>query len=87
MIWPLQQLRREHPGLVPSVKVSRESEVPKQLLSGQLDVAFVRHGLPRPGLTLEQIGSLEGGVYAGHGHPLFEARRCTVAKVLERLLR
>lgn len=79
----IEQLRTEHPGLVPSLRVSRESEVPMQLLSGQLDVAFVRHALPRPGLTLEQIGSLEGGVYVGHGHPLFGARRCTIAKVLE----
>jgi LysR family transcriptional regulator, glycine cleavage system transcriptional activator len=79
----LDELRAAHPALVPSVRVAREEDVPAMLLAGELDVALVRLPLPRPQLTLERLGSLSSGVYAGERHPLHAARSVTLARVLE----
>jgi DNA-binding transcriptional LysR family regulator len=78
----LAVLRGRHPRLVPSVRVTREEDVPAMLLGGLLDVAFVRHALPREALSVERLGELPGGVYAGKGHPLFAAKRPSVADAL-----
>jgi DNA-binding transcriptional LysR family regulator len=79
----LDDLRAAHPALVPSVRVSREEDVPAMLLGGALDLAFVRLPLPRAQLTLERLGSLSSGVYAGDGHPLHGARNVDLRRVLD----
>lgn len=77
----LQQLRARYPALTPSIRVAREDLVASMLLSGQLDVALVRHPTPRPELSLERLGEVSGGVYCGGGHPLYGHKRVKVADV------
>jgi DNA-binding transcriptional LysR family regulator len=79
----LAELRARHPALVPDVRVSREADVPRLILQGQLDVAFVRLPIAREQLSIERLGELGASVYAGRGHPLFGKTRTTIAEVIE----
>jgi DNA-binding transcriptional LysR family regulator len=79
----LDQLRARHPALVPSLVVSREAEVGAALLRGDLDVAFVRHIRTRDQLSVERLGELATGIYAGPSHPLAKAKSVRIAQVLE----
>jgi DNA-binding transcriptional LysR family regulator len=79
----LETLRRKHPALSPSVRVAREERVGAMLLSGELDIAFVRLPTPRPQLSLQRMGEVSGGVYCGAGHPLYGAKRCRVSDAIK----
>ena len=76
-------LREAHPALVPSVRVAREDQVGGMLLSGELDVAFVRHPTPKPQLSLSHLGRVKGGVYCGQGHPLYSVKRVKASQVIK----
>ncbi len=78
----LRALRAQHPALVPSIRVAREDQVAGMLLSGQLDVALVRHPTPLSQLGLERLGDVSGGVYCGGGHPLYGRARLNVTDVV-----
>jgi len=78
----LARLRRDHPSLVPELR-STEGDVSAALLQGDLDVAFCRQSPSREHLTVRRLGTLEGAVYAGPGHPLRNTEKCRVTEVLE----
>ncbi len=79
----LARLRKEHPSLVPELRSVAGADVPAALLQGDLDVAFCRASPSREHLTVHRLGTLEGAVYAGPGHPLRGAKKCRVTEVLE----
>lgn len=79
----LDQLRREHPHLVPWVQGGPTDQASGLLLRGGLDLA-IRCDAPPPRAQLEvvRLGSISAGIYAGQGHPLGRARKVSLADVL-----
>jgi len=78
----LDELREQHPGLVPHLRGAPSSSVPSMLLRGDLDLALLDDPVAHEELHVERLVRLTHGVYCGRGHPLFEARRASREQVL-----
>lgn len=85
----LTAVRRRWPRLEPQVITTREGEYPSMLLRGQLDLVIA---IGRPGKRLDGAGHKLGSVslrpaechvFCGKGHPLFDDKNPTLAKVLQ----
>lgn len=72
-------LGQRFPDLQPQLLTKTDSIVPR-LLAGELDVAFVHHGITLPGIHCERLALLPRSVYCSTEHPL--ARLRTVAPEL-----
>lgn len=59
-----------HPSLVPHLTHVLDSDVPRALLRGELDVALLQHPEPHPELAVQPLAQCHYGVYCGPGHPL-----------------
>lgn len=78
----LARLRRAHPALTPELRALGDVDVAAALLQGDLDVVFCRSSPSRDHVTVRRLGTLEGAVYAGPGHPLRDVATCGVTDVL-----
>lgn len=72
-------LGQRFPDLQPQLLTKTDSIVPR-LLAGELDVAFVHHGITLPGIHCERLALLPRSVYCSTEHPL--ARLWTVTPEL-----
>lgn len=66
-------LGQRHPGLQPQLLTKTDSVVPR-LLAGEIDVAFVHHGITLPGIHCERLALLSRSVYCSKEHPLAALR-------------
>jgi DNA-binding transcriptional LysR family regulator len=78
----LLALKEKHPALEPDVVQARPGEANEELARGVLDVAFYYDAIAREDLAIEPIGDCTASVYAGRRHPLYDARRVSLADVL-----
>ncbi len=77
----LLDLKRAHAALVPEHANLGPAEATTLLVRGLLDVAFYYEEVTREELVVERIGQLTASIYCGRGHPLFAARKVTLAAV------
>ncbi len=78
----LSSVSRAHPGLEPTLTHMRDPSVNDALLQGQLDLALLQHPEAHGELCIEALAPCSYGVYAGRGHPLFEATTLELADLL-----
>ncbi len=78
----LVALKRAHPDLAPEHAVHGPAEAATLLVRGLLDVAFWYEDVTAEEIVVERLGQLGASIYCGRGHPLFAARRPTLADVL-----
>ena len=78
----LLRLRRDHPGLRPTLTHLFDARVNGALLRGELDVALVQHPEGHGELRVEALGTCAYGVYCGPGHPLWEREELDLEELL-----
>ena len=66
-------LGQRFPDLQPQLLTKTDSIVPR-LLAGEIDVAFVHHGITLPGIHCERLALLPRSVYCSTEHPLARLR-------------
>ncbi len=76
------RLRRENPGLEPTVTHLFDAKVPGALLRGELDVALLQHPEAHPELRIEPLAACPYGVYCGPGHPLWRQPEVSLEQLL-----
>lgn len=69
-------LGQRFPDLQPQLLTKTDSIVPR-LLAGEIDVAFVHHGVTLPGIHCERLALLPRSVYCSTEHPLARLRTVT----------
>ena len=79
----LEELRKEHPELVPTVQTVQPLEAVPMVLRGATDVIFHSTTLVHPGLITVHLGDESCGIYCGPGHPLFRKRKVDLDALLE----
>ncbi|MEZ5987618.1 MAG: LysR family transcriptional regulator [Planctomycetota bacterium] len=75
----LKELRREHPGLRPTLTIDPPEDLVHRLLTGRLDVAFLSVPIRDARLETKALGERTSGIYCAPGHPLFERAEVTAA--------
>jgi DNA-binding transcriptional LysR family regulator len=60
-------------GVVPSLHGCEDSEAAALTAAGEVELAIVSVPSPSPKLRVQRLGELARGIYAGVGHPLFDA--------------
>lgn len=78
----LLALKAEHPDLQPEHAVLGPAEAATLLVRGLLDVAFWYEDVTAEEIVVERLGHITASIYCGRGHPLFTARRPSLAEVL-----
>lgn len=74
----LLELSREKPAVVPCMTTLSSKDANRQLVSGQIEVAFYYDATSFPGIECRRIGSLSNSLYCGKSHPLFGAKNVTL---------
>jgi DNA-binding transcriptional LysR family regulator len=80
----LVELKLEHPDLLPEHMNVGPSEANSLLVRGKLEAAFYYEELTAEDIVVERLGQLSASIYCGRGHPLFDAKKVTLADVLAR---
>lgn len=75
----LLSLKSEHAAIIPEHANLGPAEAIDLLVRGLLDVAFYYEELTAEPLVVERLGQIGASIYCGRGHPLFHARRPTLA--------
>lgn len=75
----LLALKAEHAAIVPEHANLGPAEAIDLLVRGLLDVAFYYEELTAEPLVVERLGQIGASIYCGRGHPLFAARKITLA--------
>jgi DNA-binding transcriptional LysR family regulator len=78
----LIELKRAHATLLPEHAVLGPAEAATLLVRGLLDVAFWYEDVTAEEIVVERLGQIGASIYCGRGHPLFTARKPTLADVL-----
>ncbi|HUQ02248.1 MAG TPA: LysR family transcriptional regulator [Kofleriaceae bacterium] len=78
----LVELKGQHPDLVPEHAVLGPAEAATLLVRGLLDVAFWYEEVTAEEIVVERLGAIGASIYCGRGHPLFSARKPSLADVL-----
>ena len=78
----LVELKQAHAALVPEHAVLGPAEAQTLLVRGLLDVAFWYEEVTAEEIVAERLGQIAASIYCGRGHPLFTARKPTLADVL-----
>jgi DNA-binding transcriptional LysR family regulator len=78
----LVDLKGQHPDLVPEHAVLGPAEAATLLVRGLLDVAFWYEEVTAEEIVVERLGAIGASIYCGRGHPLFTAKRPSLADVL-----
>jgi DNA-binding transcriptional LysR family regulator len=78
----LIDLKAKHADLQPEHAVLGPAEAATLLVRGLLDVAFWYEDVTAEEIVVERLGHITASIYCGRGHPLFTARRPTLADVL-----
>lgn len=79
----LLALQKERPAVVPCMTTLSSKDANRQLVSGQIEVAFYYDATAMPGIECRRIGSLTNSLYCGKGHPLFAAKSANLRAVVE----
>ncbi|MBK9000416.1 MAG: LysR family transcriptional regulator [Myxococcales bacterium] len=79
----LLSLQKERPAVVPCMTTLSSKDANRQLVSGQIEVAFYYDATAMPGIECRRIGSLTNSLYCGKGHPLFAAKSVNLPAVVE----
>jgi DNA-binding transcriptional LysR family regulator len=79
----LLELKNEKPGVIPCLTTLQSRDANRQLMSGQIEVAFYYDATTMPGITCRRIGSLTNGLYCGQGHPLFGKKSVSLTDIVE----
>lgn len=74
----LLEVQRERPAVIPCMTTLPSKEANRQLVSGQIEVAFYYDATAMPGIECRRIGSLSNSLYCGKKHPLFDAKSVTL---------
>ncbi len=78
----LIHLKGEHPALLPEHAVLGPAEAATLLVRGLLDVAFWYEDVTTEEIVVERLGQIGASIYCGRGHPLFAAKKPSLADVL-----
>lgn len=78
----LIELKAKHADLHPEHAVLGPAEAATLLVRGLLDVAFWYEDVTAEEIVVERLGQIGASIYCGRGHPLFAARRPSLADVL-----
>ncbi len=67
----LLEMREARPAVIPCLSTLLSRDANRQLVNGQIEVAFYYDATSMEGIVCRKIGSLKNSVFCGRGHPLF----------------